>query len=125
MFIISEDLTIHLTRGDAAAFDVGAIWNGEEYTFQPGDVIRFKVYGKKNTTDVVLIKDIEVEEETSSVRIRLDREETKIGDYINKPTDYWYEVELNPEGYAETIIGYDENGAKILKLYPEGGDMNG
>ena len=125
MFFISEDLTIHLTRGDAAALDIGAIWNGEEYMFQPGDVIRFKVYGKKNTTDVVLIKDIEVERETSSVRIRLDREETKIGDYISKPTDYWYEVELNPEGYAETIIGYDENGAKILKLYPEGGDMNG
>jgi len=46
----------------------------------------------------------------------------KIGDVINKPTDYWYEIEINPETKPQTIIGYDENGEKILKLYPEGSD---
>lgn len=124
MFIINEDLSIYLTRGDAAVFSVGANIGGEAYTFKVGDVIRFKVFEKKNCEEVVLKKDTTVVAETNLVEIALDSDETKFGDVISKPTDFWYEVELNPEGYAQTIIGYDENGAKVLKLYPEGGVMN-
>ena len=52
--------------------------------------------------------------------ISLNKEDTTIGDIINTPIDYWYEVQLNPETNPQTIIGYDENGAKIFRLYPEG-----
>lgn len=124
MFVINEDLSIYLTRGDSAVFSVGANIGETEYTFKEGDVVRFKVFGKKNCDDVVLKKDITVSEATSRVQIALDSDETKIGDVISKPTEYWYEVELNPDTYAQTIIGYDENGAKVLTLYPEGGVMD-
>lgn len=124
MFVINEDLSIYLTRGDSVAFSVGANIGETEYTFKEGDVVRFKVFGKKNCDDVVLKKDITVSEATSRVQIALDSDETKIGDVISKPTEYWYEVELNPDTYAQTIIGYDENGAKVLTLYPEGGVMD-
>lgn len=124
MFVINEDLSIYLTRGDSAVFSVGANIGETEYTFKEGDVVRFKVFGKKNCDDVVLKKDITVSEATSRVQIALYSEETKIGDVISKPTEYWYEVELNPDTYAQTIIGYDENGAKVFKLYPEGGVIN-
>lgn len=124
MFIINEDLSIYLTRGDAAVFSVGANIGGEAYTFKVGDVIRFKVFEKKNCEEVVLKKDTTVVAEANLIEIALDSDETKFGDVISKPTDFWYEVELNPEVYAQTIIGYDENGAKVLKLYPEGGVMN-
>lgn len=121
MFVINDDLSINLTRGDSAVFSVGAYIGETEYTFKEGDVVRFKVFEKKNCEEVVLSKDFAVTEATSRVEIALDSDETKIGDVISKPTDYWYEVELNPDTYAQTIIGYDENGAKVLKLYPEGG----
>lgn len=124
MFIINEDLSIYLTRGDAAVFSVGANIGGEAYTFKVGDVIRFKVFEKKNCEEVVLKKDTTVVTEANLIEIALDSDETRFGEVISKPTDYWYEVELNPEDYAQTIIGYDENGAKVLKLYPEGGVMN-
>lgn len=124
MFVINEDLSIYLTRGDSAVFSVGANIGETEYAFKEGDVVRFKVFGKKNCDDVVLKKDITVSEATSRVQIALDSDETKIGDVISKPTEYWYEVELNPDTYAQTIIGYDEDGAKIFKLYPEGGVTN-
>lgn len=124
MFVINEDLSINITRGDAAAFSVGALMGEAEYTFQVDDVVRFKVFEKKNCEEVVLKKDITVSEETKRVQIALDSDETKIGDVISKPTDYWYEVELNPDTYPQTIIGYDENGAKVFKLYPEGGVMD-
>lgn len=121
MFVINDDLSINITRGDAAVFSVSANVGDTNYEFRPGDVVRFKVFGKKNCEEVVLKKDVEVTEATSTVEIALDGDETKIGDVISKPTDYWYEVELNPDTYAQTIIGYDEDGAKIFKLFPEGG----
>lgn len=124
MFVINEDLSIYLTRGDSAVFSVGANIGETEYTFKEGDVVRFKVFGKKDCEDVVLKKDVVVGEATNLVQIALDSDETKIGDVISKPTEYWYEVELNPDTYAQTIIGYDENGAKVFKLYPEGGVTN-
>ena len=124
MFFIDEDLTIHITRGDAVAFSVGADIGEESYEFNPDDVVRFKVFAKKDCADVVLIKDTTVTEATSAVEILLEKEETKIGDVINKPVDYWYEVELNPDTYPQTIVGYDESGAKVFKLYPEGGAAN-
>jgi protein involved in polysaccharide export with SLBB domain len=120
MFVINEDLSIDITRGDAVVFSVGAKTGEENYKFQPGDVVRFTVFGKKDCSNVVLQKDIAVAEETEAVEIVLTGEDTKIGETISKPVDYWYEVELNPDTYPQTIIGYDKNGAKVFKLYPEG-----
>lgn len=125
MFKINEDLSIYVTRGDAVTFTVNATTDEGYYTFRVGDLVRFKVFGKKSTENVYLTKDVRVEEETETVTIHLEDEDTKIGDFINKPTDYWYEVELNPEILPQTIIGYDEDGAKVFRLYPEGGDLNG
>lgn len=122
MFVINEDMTIYCTRGDAVVFSVSANNGGTSYTFREGDVVRFKVFGKKDCADVVLQKDVVVTEETGAVEIALDSDETDFGGIISKPTDYWYEVELNPETYPQTIIGYDDNGAKVFRLFPEGGE---
>ena len=122
MFVINEDMTIYCTRGDAVVFSVSANNGGTAYTFREGDVVRFKIFAKKDCADVVLQKDVTVTEETGAVEIALDGDETNFGDVISKPTDYWYEVELNPETYPQTIIGYDDNGAKVFRLFPEGGE---
>lgn len=120
MFVVNEDLSIDITRGDAAVFSVGAKTGEENYKFQPSDVVRFSVFGKKDCSNVVLQKDFAVAEETEAVEIVLTGEDTKIGETISKPVDYWYEVELNPDTNPQTIIGYDKNGAKVFRLYPEG-----
>jgi len=123
MFEIDSDMTIYITRGDVAFFSVTAEDNGERYKFQPGDVVRIKVTQKKNCENVAFQKDFPVLEETETVEILLTEEETKIGDVISKPVDYWYEVELNPYTNPQTIIGYDDDGPKIFKLFPEGRDL--
>lgn len=120
MFVINEDSSIHITRGDVAFFSVAADDNGEAYKFKPGDVLRITVYGKKDAENVVLQKDFAIFTETESVDIYLSEVDTKFGDVISKPTDYWYEIELNPDTAPQTIIGYDEDGAKIFRLFPEG-----
>ena len=114
---------ILVTRGDIGSFDVGAKNEDQtDYTFQKGDVVRFTVYKKKDCNCIELQKDTIVSTASTSVEIKLESEDTKIGGVISKPSDYWYEVVLNPETAPQTIIGFDEAGEKILTLYPEGKD---
>lgn len=123
MFQINADMSIYLTRGDVAGIEITAMKSSEEYyVFKPGDVVRFKVFERKKCDNVVLTKCKELEEESEKVTIVLDRTDTKIGESISKPIDYWYEVELNPDTAPQTIIGYDSQGPKIFRLFPEGGD---
>ena len=124
MFTINEDLSIYATRGDIVHIKVEAVSEGEKYKFQAGDIVRFKVFGKKDCAEVVFVKDFPITAETEIVEIFLTGNETRIGGVINKPSDYWYEVELNPETNPQTIIGYDEEGAKVFRLFPEGRNLS-
>lgn len=123
MFVLNDDLSIHATRGDTVFFKVNATEDGVPYLFKGGDVLRIKVFAKKNCESVVLQKDFGIYEDTDCVDIVLSGTDTKFGGVISKPTDYWYEVELNPWSAPMTIIGHDEEGAKIFRLYPEGADI--
>ena len=151
MFTVNDDLSIYATRGDIVFFSITAedtnktflpdndleadapntatpaAMDGSNtnnnYIFRAGDVVRIKVFGKKAAEEVVLQKDFPVTEDTEEVEIFLAEEDTKIGEVISKPKDYWYEIELNPYDNPQTIIGYDEDGPKVFKLFPEGADL--
>lgn len=117
-----KDLTIYANRGDVGAINVTAEHDGGAYTFHAGDVVRLKVFEKKACDDVVLRKDVTVMQDTEVVEIVLHGSDTTFGEVISKPVDYWYEIELNPDTMPQTILGYDEDGPKIFRLYPEGGE---
>lgn len=120
MFKIVDNI-IHLTRGDIALIEVSIKNNdGTDYVFKKDEVIRLNVFKSKDCSNVVLTKDVKVEKESLSVDIPLTSKETTIGEIINKPQKYWYEVILNPDTNEQTIIGYDTDGAKEFMLYPEG-----
>ena len=121
MLAIRDDNSIYLTRGDIASIQITALnSSGEEYLFKNGDIVRFSIFEKGRYDNLVLRRDVEVTTETKFVNINLSGNDTKIGELINKPKPYWYEVELNPDTAPQTIIGYDNNGPKILTLFPEG-----
>ena len=94
------------------------------YRFEIGDIIRFKVIEKKNVKNILLEKDFEVQEECEEFFIELFASEMKIGELSDKPIDYWYEIELNPDTEkTQTIVGYEkENGPAVLTILPESGD---
>jgi hypothetical protein len=123
MFNVSEDLTLHVTRGDNVTFHVTATKDNEAHSFKAGDVVRIKVTEKKDCNKVILQKDFSVETESETATISLTEKDTRIGDTISKPVDYWYEIELNPFDNPQTIIAYDEDGPKVFRLYPEGRDL--
>jgi hypothetical protein len=123
MFVLHNDRTIYATRGDAVYFPIEKKMGDAKYMFQPEDIVRFKVFAKKNPAKVVLCKDFVVESESTSVNIFLGKNDMKFGEIISKPVDYWYEVELNPDTYPDTFIGYNEEGPAIFKLFPEAKDV--
>lgn len=113
MFKIDNN-KIHITRGDKATINLTI----EDYIFKSGDKIEFRVYNKGFLNKPpVLEKEVLIEEEKDNIDIDLTSKDTTIGEPLNKTVTYWYEIELNNE---QTIIGYDETGAKLLFLYPEG-----
>lgn len=115
-----ENKRMHLTRGDVALIEVKAKNNdGSDYAFKKGDVVRISVFKCKDCGCVEIIKDVTVDEPKTSVDIFLSSEDTTIGDLINKPVKYWYEITLNPDTDEQTIIGYDDEGPKEFILYPE------
>ena len=117
MFKIEEN-TIHLTRGDKATINLTI----QDYIFKVGDTIEFRVYNKRGLDkQAILTKEITVESETDNIDISLSSEETKFGEIVNKAVTYWYEIELNDN---QTVVGYDEDGAKELILYPEGAEFD-
>lgn len=122
MFKINDDMSIYATRGDSIAFSLTVDASGVPYKFKEGDIVRFKVFEKKEVEAVVLDKEFATEVGADKVSITLTGEDTKIGEYINKPKDYWYEIELNPITMPQTIVGYDEDGPKVFRLFPEGGE---
>lgn len=124
MFIINDDLSIYANRGDIVFFTVSADDNGTTYKFQPGDIVRMAIYGRKDAEACVLQKDFPVTEVCETVFIYLEEKDTKIGEIISKQKDYWYEVVLNPDTMPQTIIGYDEDGPKIFRLFPESSEID-
>lgn len=125
MFVVNDDLSIYATRGDIVALNVSATDDstGGAYEFQPGDIVRIKIFGKKDAETVYVQKDFPVIAATDVVPILLTENDTKFGEVISKPKDYWYEIELNPYSNPQTIVGYDEDGPKVFKLFPEGKDL--
>lgn len=122
MFKIEKN-KILVNRGDFGIIDFRIPLDATtDYTFEIGDVISFGVYPTSQYEKVPLIyKEITVEEpDTTSIEIVLESNDTKIGPIINKPVQYWYEIQLNKE---QTVLGFDKEGPKIFMLYPEGSDF--
>ena len=111
--------TIYINRGNKLLFNYQIINGDEPYEFVENDKIRFSIYNKKGLNQEALVqKEFDTVVGEDNVDIELTSEEMKIGEMANKEKEYWYEITLN----EETVLGYDEEGAKILILYPEGKD---
>lgn len=110
--------TIEINRGDELSLFLSLTQDSGTYTFVAGDKIVFSLYNKgKMSENAILMKEIEATGGETALTISLTNEEMEIGDLINKPVEYWYEIELNDR---YTVVGYDDEGEKKFILYPEG-----
>ena len=133
MIAIGEDKqTIYLTRGDitdkfhkiAFYYPIYNFATGKEenYTFKLTDKIAFVVKEKKGYTkqEVLRVEKTLAQmgevEPTQYPEIQLTEDDTKAFDLLDKRKVYWYDIVLND---TTTILGYDEDGAKKLIVFPE------
>ena len=115
---------IQINRGDSTTLKINAKDSvGQSYTFKVGEKVKFVITERKNEDNVVFNKEITVDTEGLTVDIPISPAEMKIGEIINKPVIYWYEISiLTLNGEVQTIIGYDDEGAKEFIINPEAGD---
>lgn len=117
----SKTNQIYTTRGDDLSLDFKISTELGEYTFEPGDVVRIGIYReRKMNQDAVLIKEFKIEESTPICHILISGEDMKLGNLINMPKNYWYEIILNDD---LTVVGYSKKSPAILTLLPEGSDV--
>ena len=118
---IMSDNTIGINRGDELLFDY-QIYNGNDiYEFVEGDEVGFYLYKKGQYNKEPVIQAIFTPEAGEDVvEIRISAEDMDIGTLTNVPVEYWYEITLNDE----VTLGYDNDGPKVLMLYPTGKKIN-
>ena len=100
-----DGTTITMTRGDTLAVQVEILRNGEQYTPQDGDIIRFAlknaVFNRGRTAYIdpepLIVKTIP----NDSLILRLDPEDTKSLPFA----DYAYDIEITfANGEVDTFI---------------------
>ena len=118
--LIIEEKTIKISRGDSGTIKLTIpLTDSLNYSFKVGDKIQFRVFEKKGyNKDIIFEKEVEVIEEKEEISINLLEEDTIIGEDINKPVTYWYEIALNE---IQTIVGYDDDGPAEFIVYPAKG----
>ena len=114
--------TLHITRGDSGYLTL----QFEGHTFTQGDIVVVNIY-RENAMDSDPVTywttesgqtghSCPYEFNGDSVTMEVYGNYTKIDSPITEPAPYWWEAICGDE----TFICYDEQGPKILNLYPGG-----
>lgn len=98
MFIINEDYSIKITRGDTAYITVYI----PDYTFKVNDIIKFSVKKRATDSEYLFQKIIEITEEAEVAVVKILPEDTKEAMFGT----YLYDVEFTDgiTGDINTII---------------------
>ena len=98
MFIINEDKSIEITRGDTAYITVSI----PDYKFKINDIIKFGVKKRASDGEFLFLKTIEITEETEAAVVKILPEDTKEAIFGT----YLYDVEFTDgiTGDINTII---------------------
>ena len=116
MIKIDSNNNIYITQGDKASIDIQIPLNDGFYEFQTTDILYFTVKRKYSDTQPVLRKILTFSQPATTATLILTSIDTNIGGLSNLPLNYVYDISINED---QTIIGYDENGAKNFVIYPE------
>lgn len=113
-----EDYLLDINRGNRLVFDY-EISNGDDtnYIFKDDDIVTFSIYEAFGLEkEPVLSKSFKPTPGSDTIKIDIPKDEMKFSEMTNTYVDYWYEITLN----EETTLGFDDLGAKIIRIYPEG-----
>ena len=109
--------TLHITRGDGG--NLTLVWEG--HTFIPGESVDVNIYraNAMDTDPIATWTTGTLDDSATEITIPVYGEDTQFDSPITEPVQYWWEAVCG----ENTFIGYDEQGPKILNLYPGGPDQ--
>ena len=109
-----QNNTFHVTRGDSGSITI-AYKNGATL---PASTLTFGVYRKNELdSDPVIWVEESLTGDLDSYTLNIFTDPNELENPTNGREEYWYELKLGPDN---TVLGYDETGAKIFYLYPSG-----
>lgn len=109
--------TFHVTRGDSGSVTI----EYQDGSNLPASTILFRVYEKDglDAEPKINIED-NLPGDTNSYILEIPGYETmKLDNPVGEKDEYWYELKI---GLENTVLGYDETGAKLFYVYPTGKD---
>ena len=109
--------TFHVTRGDSGSITIAY----QDGSLLPANTLIFRVYEQNGFDSDPIINIVKnITGNSTTFTIDVDASETIKFDNPDRDKDeYWYELKLGPDN---TVLGYDETGAKIFYVYPTGKD---
>lgn len=115
--LLIDNTEVSLNRGDQGKILVELEQNGEPITLLESDVVNMAIYSEENLDKDPLQKlNASINTEENVAEIIIEKNSTAFVPEDNMPFNYWYEVEWN----GIVIIGYDKEGPKIFRVYPNG-----
>ena len=107
--------TFHVTRGDSGSITIAY----KDGSILPSSTILFRVYEKNGFDGDPILEQIGTPAgNTSSFVLDINSEKTmKFANPVGDKDEYWYELKIGPDN---TVLGYDETGAKRFYIYPSG-----
>lgn len=117
----TEGTTIKVFRGDSGHFDISKTdKEGNIENFKKGDKVILSVKQNFAESEILLRKTIIVEEDCIKVEFPISDEDTiSLTEIISEPIELEYDIKVDGTEKT-TIIGHDDSGAKIFKVYPSG-----
>lgn len=108
-----QNKNIHLTKGDTVQIKLSS-----DRAFSIGDVIKLSVVDVGNMGQIIFSKTFTLTASSLIAVLEIEGSETReaFTDVVNKPKQYWYEIQLNDD---VTLVGYDSYGPKLFYVYPE------
>lgn len=112
-----DNKEISLNRGDKGKISLTLEQDGQPFELLETDTVNMAIYAEENL-DKEPLKTIKgsINVEENCAEIILDKDSTDFVPEDNSPFNYWYEIEYN----SIVIIGYDKEGPKIFRVYPNG-----
>lgn len=117
----TDGTTIKVFRGDSGHFDISKTdSDGNIEQFKQGDKVILSVKENFGENNVLLRKTITVKNDCDKVEFPITSEESiSLSSLISEPIEYEYDIKVEGTEHS-TIIGHDDSGAKIFKVYPTG-----
>ena len=109
--------TFHVTRGDSGSITI----EYQDGATLPASTLLFRVYEQNGfDSDPIINIEENLPGDTTSFILDIPTSETqKFNNPEGEKDEYWYELKIGPDN---TVLGYDETGAKLFYVYPTGKD---